>query len=81
MGPISGLLVYLVIWWLIFFMLLPIGVRAQNEEGGEVVPGTPESAPRQPRIGRKILAATLAAMPVWGLVYWLVTSGLIGLSG
>ena len=81
MGAVSGALVYLVIWWLIFFMLLPVGVHAQGEDGGEVVPGTPESAPRKPHIGKKMLAATLAAGAVWGLVYWLGTSGLLSLTG
>jgi hypothetical protein len=47
--------IYVVLWWTVLFAVLPIGVRTQAEDG-TVVPGTPESAPKAPRLlrGRQV---------------------------
>jgi predicted secreted protein len=52
-----GIAVYVVIWWTVLFAVLPIGVRTQDEDG-QVVPGTPGSAPTQPRLLRIVLLTT-----------------------
>ncbi len=55
---ISGSLVLFAIFWFLgFFCVLPIGIRTQSE-ADELVPGTPESAPTNPDLGWKIVAAT-----------------------
>lgn len=63
-----GLVIYIMIWWITLFAVLPIGVRTQGEEG-EVVAGTPASAPVKPRLLRVIVVntvvATLAFLVVW----------------
>jgi len=69
-----GAAIYGIIWFLTLFMVLPFGVVAQNE-AGEVVPGSSESAPSVPNIGRKMLITTLVSAVFYGLVYWLLTSG------
>jgi predicted secreted protein len=33
MNPFSAFVVFLIIWWVVLFMVLPIGVRGQAEEG------------------------------------------------
>ncbi len=68
----SAVVVYVIAWWLIFFMLLPVGVRTQGEarDAGQpdaVVPGTPESAPHRPRFLWKLIVASLGAAVVLGL--------------
>jgi len=67
------LAVYFIVWWLVLFTVLPFGVVTQAE-AGEVVPGTPESAPAHFRLGR-VLAMTTAASSVvffalWGTIHW-----------
>ena len=52
--------IYFVIWWTVLFAVLPIGVRTQGEDG-DVVPGTPESAPTRPRLLRVVLLTTLVS--------------------
>jgi predicted secreted protein len=52
--------VYVVIWWIVLFAILPIGVRTQGEDG-TIVPGTPESAPTRPRLVRIVLLTTLVS--------------------
>ncbi|MEE8371373.1 MAG: DUF1467 family protein [Sphingomonadales bacterium] len=77
MNWFSGILVYVIAWWLFFFMMLPIGVRAQNEDGGEVVPGTVESAPKNPNLLKKALGAGILAAISLALFFWMAESGLI----
>jgi predicted secreted protein len=71
-----GIALYFIIWWTVLFAVLPFGIRTQAEEG-RVVPGTPESAPAQPRLVRTFLINTLVAavvcVCVWGaIVYRLI---------
>ena len=63
-----ALATYFIIWWLMLFIILPIGMRTQGD-AGEVVPGTPESAPEKPRLLRIFLLTTLSAGVVFALVY------------
>jgi predicted secreted protein len=60
--------IYVLIWWVVLFAMLPIGVRTQAEEG-EVSPGTAESAPHRPRLLPKMLATTVVASLVFAAVY------------
>jgi predicted secreted protein len=70
--------IYVVIWWVVLFAMLPIGVRSQAEEG-EVSPGTPESAPHQPRLLPKMLATTVVASIVFAAVYVIIVHRVITL--
>ena len=74
-----SLAVYFIIWWLVLFTVLPIGVSTQGEEN-EVVPGTPESAPVAPKLGRKFLITTVVSGALFGLFYGLVAYGLININ-
>lgn len=66
----SIIAVYFVVWWIVLFAVLPWGVRTQDEEG-EVVLGTPSSAPVKPRILRKALITSFVAAIVTFLI-WLI---------
>lgn len=68
---VSPIVVIAVGWWLVFFMLLPIGVKTPEEVGEERPPGTAESAPVNPGIKWKMLVATIASLAIW-VIFWLV---------
>jgi predicted secreted protein len=68
MDRVMAVAIYIFIWWIVLFAVLPFGVRTQAEDG-EVVPGTPESAPAKPRLLRIFLINTLVATVVFALVY------------
>lgn len=70
MSLVSSVAIYFVIWWIILFAILPIGVVTQ-EEGGEVIPGTESSAPQRPQLLKKALITTAVAAVVFAGVYWL----------
>ena len=44
MDNVMAVAIYIFIWWIVLFAVLPFGVRTQDE-AGSVVPGTPGSAP------------------------------------
>jgi predicted secreted protein len=78
MGIAGSLMVIAIAWWLAFFMMLPVGVRSQLEDGN-VVPGTEPSAPVAPRLRNKAIAAFFIALAIWGVLFSVVEFRLIGL--
>ena len=70
MSVTMSVALYFIIWWVMLFAVLPLGVRTQGD-AGEIVQGTPASAPVAPRAGRIIGLTTALATVVFALV-WLV---------
>ncbi|MEQ8195597.1 MAG: DUF1467 family protein [Rhodospirillales bacterium] len=79
MSLAGGIAVYVIMWWLVFFMILPIGSRAVLE-AEDVAKGQDAGAPKNPRILFKMAIATLVSAVVFGLFYWLVSAGYLSLS-
>lgn len=65
-----GLALYFVIWWTVLFAVLPIARGQTQGEAGEVVPGTPESAPSRLRMGRVVLITSITAAVALVIVIW-----------
>lgn len=76
MAVTSALVLFAVIWWMVFFVVLPLRMVTQGE-AGSVVPGTSSSAPADPQMRRKVKITTLCALPVWGIVVAVIVSGAI----
>lgn len=57
MSIMSAILLYCSIWALIFFICLPFRVVTQTD-AGEIVPGTPASAPDEAQLWKKTLLTT-----------------------
>lgn len=76
MDFVFALAIYIFIWWITLFAVLPFGVRTQHE-AGEVVPGTPESAPARQRMLRVFGINTIVASIVFAIVYTVITYKLI----
>ena len=71
-----GIAIYVVLWWTVLFAVLPLGVRTQGEEGA-VVPGTPASAPAQPRLLRVVVLTTLISGLVFVALWGALRYGLV----
>ncbi len=76
MDIVFAMAIYIFIWWITLFAVLPFGVRTQHEEG-HVVPGTPESAPAQQRMLRVFVINTIVASIVFAIVYTVIVYQLI----
>ncbi len=72
MDPILGLAVYIILWWLAFFLMLPIGARSLHEAGEAAEKGVERGAPRLPNLGRKALYAAGVAAILWALALFVV---------
>ena len=73
MNWFTGLMVFVILWWLVWFMVLPIGVKVPDE----VEKGHAASAPSNPNLGIKSAATTVIAGVLWGIAYLVITSELI----
>jgi len=73
----SAALVFVVVWWLVFFMSLPIGARSYHEAGEDVDLGNAPSAPMRPRLWLKAAISTAIAVVLTVGIYYLVDSGLL----
>lgn len=63
----SILAIYLLVWVMTAFVMLPFGVRTADEAGVEKIPGQADSAPVNFRPGRIVLRATILAAVLTGL--------------
>lgn len=76
MGPVSGLVLFAVIWFMVFFIVLPLRMVTQGEDG-DVVPGTHSSAPANPQIKRKAKITTIWALVIWAIIAGVILSGAV----
>jgi predicted secreted protein len=73
MGLATGIAVYLTIWWLVLFTVLPWGFRPEeNPQTGHAV-----SAPAQPRLLLKFLVTSGISGIIWLVVYFLIKHDVI----
>ena len=76
MGLWTGLAIYLVVWWLSLFLVLPVGARTVID-AGDVVRGHASSAPKRPRLLLKMALTTLVAGVFFAIIYVVAESGVI----
>ncbi len=76
MGIAGSIVVFVVIWWMIFFMVLPFGVRSQWEDDA-VEAGTDPGAPVTTGLGKKALVTTGITIVLWAIVWAVVYFDLI----
>jgi len=76
MGIVSGIVLYAVIWFMTFFVALPLRLKTQGE-AGEIVPGTHAGAPEVHQLKKKALITTFVAFAVWAVVAAIIITGVI----
>ena len=76
MSIVSAIVLFLVIWWLTFFVVLPLRLTTQGD-AGEVEPGTHTSAPADFSFKRKAWVTTLWAAGIYVIVAGIILSGAI----
>ena len=76
MNPVSAVVVFIVIWWLVLFMVLPFGVR--RTESPEM--GHDPGAPVKPMLWRKAAVTTSISFVLFAIVYGIAEYELVALS-
>ena len=60
--------IFVVIWWLVLFTVLPFGVQKDDK----VVGGNDPGAPKNPKIAKKFIITTIISTIIFLVIYYLV---------
>ena len=69
MSITGSLIIFVLIWWIIFFSLLPIDVDRKHRE---IVEGVDRGSPENPRIIKKIFYTTIITSIIFVGIFMLV---------
>jgi predicted secreted protein len=76
MGVTSAIVLYVVIWFMTFFIVLPIRIETQGDLG-RIVPGTQAGAPEHHHLRKKAWITTGIAAVLWVILAWVILSEMI----
>jgi len=79
MGITGSIIVYVLIWWIIFFSVLPIGIQSNKETFKEKIEGIDPGAPKNPKIAKKFIITTIITSIIFIVIYYLVRFNLLNL--
>lgn len=74
----AAIVLFAVVWWMVFFCVLPIRFTSQAE-AGRVEAGTPASAPETANIGKKAKLTTGIALGLYVVFYLVIVYGNFGI--
>ncbi|MGE0595169.1 MAG: DUF1467 family protein [Hyphomonadaceae bacterium] len=81
MSLFLGVAIYVILWWLAFFVLLPVGAQSAHEADEEAPAGSERGAPRVHGLGKKALGAAAIAAVLWLGVAWAISVDLVNMRG
>ena len=70
MAWVTGIVVYVLVWWITLFAVLPLWVTPAEPDD----PGHAAGAPQRPRMLLKLAITTVVSALIWLLIYLLVRS-------
>ena len=65
---LSAFAIFFIVWWTVLFIVLPIGLRTQSEDG-DVALGTVASAPTRFKGAQIVLMTTVISLAICGTWY------------
>jgi predicted secreted protein len=77
MHPVGAAVIFLLVWWCVFFAVLPMGVKGRWEGGDDGVKGADPGAPVQPQLKRKFVLTTTISTGLSAIIIAIVASGLV----
>ena len=81
METTGAFIVYICIWWIVFFSVLPIGIKSENVKIKDELQGNDPGAPKNPRIAKKFLITTLITSIIFLVIYYLAINNFLNLRG
>ena len=79
MSITGSIIVYVMIWWIIFFSVLPIGIQSNKEIFKDSIEGSDPGAPKNPKILKKFLITTIITSILFIMIYYIVELGFFNL--
>jgi predicted secreted protein len=77
MGWVTGILVYVLTWWITLFAVLPLWVTPAEPED----PGDAAGAPQHPRMLLKVAITTVVSAVIWLGIHVLTSSPWLSFRG
>jgi len=74
MSIISAIVLFAVIWFMVFFIAIPIRLKTQGDVG-EIVPGTHAGAPADHQLKKKAWITSFVAFLLWVVIAGVIVSG------
>jgi predicted secreted protein len=74
MSIISAIVLFAVIWFMVFFIAIPLRLKTQGDVG-EIVPGTHAGAPADHQLKKKAWITTFVAFLLWVVIAGVIVSG------
>ncbi|MBC6442463.1 MAG: DUF1467 family protein [Rhodobacteraceae bacterium] len=74
----AALVLFAIVWFMVLFIVLPLRLTTQGE-CGDVVPGTPKSAPANVNLKRKVLWVTIVSAVIWAGLAAVIVTGVISI--
>lgn len=81
MGVTTAIAIYLIIWWVVLFTILPLGVTSHAEAGIDKGDGGDPGAPVDPKLKKKFFTTTWVSAIVFAVVYLVIRLGLVPMPG
>lgn len=73
----GAVVIFVILWWCVFFAVLPVGIRGHAESNTEIVKGNDTGAPINPDLKRKAIWTSGIAFILWLIVCGIILSGII----
>tara|TARA_B100000963_G_scaffold357355_1_gene379345 strand:- start:17184 stop:17435 length:252 start_codon:yes stop_codon:yes gene_type:complete len=70
MSLLGSVVIFVILWWLILFMILPRNINSQKNQG-YIVEGTDPGAPSNPNIIKKLVLTTIITSILFAIIYFL----------
>ena len=79
MGITGSIIIYVMIWWIIFFSVLPIGIQSNKEDFKEKNWRNGSWGSKKSKNRKKFLITTLITTIIFAVIYYLVEIDLLNL--
>ena len=73
MGITGSLIVYVLIWWIVFFSILPVGIKSENNQFTGNLEGNDPGAPKNPKIAKKFIITSIITTILFIGIYYMVS--------
>jgi len=77
MNIASAVVIFILVWWCVFFAVLPWGVTSPWEAENDHVKGADPGAPTKPDLKRKALTTTAITFIFWLAIVAFISSGVV----
>ena len=74
MSITGSIVVYVIIWWIVFFSVLPIGIKHNEKPFKNDLEGVDPGAPKNPNILKKFLYTTLITTVIVLGIYYIISN-------